>query len=89
MWDVHLGQINVANHRIVTNSKDVAPIQSASYRTGPKQKKLERKKIRKIRNVGVIELAVTKRTLPFVFVPNKDGRMRIRLNHRRLKAATE
>lgn len=49
MWDGHLGRITVAKHHIVLNPLDESPIYSVPYRADPKQRELEREKLRKRR----------------------------------------
>lgn len=59
MWDGHLDRDIVAEHRTVLNPTDAPPIHSAPYFTGPKQRELEGRDMKKIREASVAEPVLT------------------------------
>lgn len=85
----YLWRITVAMHQIVLNSPDATPINSTPYRADPKQRKLEREGMEKMKEAGTVKPAVTKWASHVVYVPNKDSRLRFCVDYCRLNAVTE
>lgn len=48
MWVGHLGQVNVAKHRIGFTNEKVHPIHSVLYRARPKAREFEKAEINKM-----------------------------------------
>lgn len=84
--DAYFGQIKVAVLCIVLNPTGATLINSVSFRAIPKQQKIERKEIEKIKKTGVPKPAVAKWALLAVFVTKKDGNMRFLVNYWHLNA---
>lgn len=84
----HFGRIVVEKHSIALNPPDAPLIHSAPYRTGPKQRKLERKETSEIQETGVAKTAVTKWASPVLFLSRKDFIQHFREDCRRHNAVT-
>lgn len=89
MRNSHLSWVNVAKHRIVLNHTDAPPVHSTPYRAGPKQWKLEREEIEKMRDADVAEPIVREWASSIVFVPKKHGSLEFCVDYRRLNAFAE
>lgn len=72
MWSGKLGEINVTSYPIdvITVKR---PYKSASYRTGPKTRDLERYEISKQLAAGVIEPDYSTWASPELLAPKNDG----------------
>lgn len=75
MWNEHLGQLNIAKHRIELSLADAKQIHYAPYRAGPKVPEFEQNDIDKMLS-RVIEPAQTDSVAPRVFVPKQYGSLR-------------
>lgn len=59
MWDEHLGEINVAKHRIGPLENTAKTVHMASYRAGQRKREFENVEIDKMRARKAIEAAQT------------------------------
>ena len=87
MWSGKLGEINTTVHRIDLKPGS-RPVSVPPYRSGPKERELERAEVERQLKDGVIEPAVTEWASPVLFAPKADGTLRFCVDYRRLNEMT-
>lgn len=88
MCDGYLRTIRTVKHRIDLEPPEVEVIHSSHYRAGPAASQLEKADIYKMLRMRVIEPAQTEWASPIVFVPKKDGTLRLCVGYRRPNVLT-
>lgn len=88
MWGGQLCSTTTMQHRIELKNTDNRPIFSAPYRAGPKSREFEKQEMNGMRAMNIIEPAQTELVLPILFVPKKEGNLRIWLHYHNLNAET-
>lgn len=84
MWDGHLGCIDKAKLHIELTAPDVSPVNSAPYRAGPKECKLEKMEMDRTLCTKVIELAKSEWASSNVFDMKKQRLLGFGIDYRKL-----
>lgn len=72
MWDSHLGQRNMMNHRTKLLEDAARPVYSASHRTEPEAREFKKVEMDRMTAQEVVETAQSELAASIVFVPTKD-----------------
>lgn len=85
-WDGHLGWVQATQDRIELSPKHTRPIDSKSYRAGPKVPKLEIYEITKNLELKLIDRTHAERLLTFIFELEMDKALRFCVDYRKCHA---
>lgn len=88
IWDGPLDHIVKVKHLFDLTSPDVRPIHSAQYRAGRHVREFGRDGFEKLLKMKGINPAQTEWAAPTVFIPNKDGALRIRVDYQKFNVVT-
>lgn len=88
MWDGRLGQISIAKNWIQWTPRE-KPVHWAPLQAGPENQEFEGSCVDKMLEMKVAEMAGIEWAAPTVFVPKKDGSLKLCLDSRKLDVVTE
>lgn len=81
-WDGRLGTLLAAKLRVKTDPPNSRHVHSTAYLTGSKSREFEKKEIKKIFLINVIQFAQLEWGAPILFAPKRDGFLRFCLDYR-------
>lgn len=87
MWNGHLGEVKVSEHRIDL-FLDTRPVYSQPYRGGAESRKVIQQNVDRLLQGEIIEPAKSQWDSPVVLALKSDGSLRFCIDYRRLNATT-